>query len=418
MTAESATGTVPGATVARRHGVGHAWAAFDAAPGHRRAAGTGAAALLALALGLAVAVVALTTGPAPAGEGTAAGWLPAPRLLLAPLAAVSGTGTAVAVLGVLCLVVAATALYRITGRLALGRGGRLAAVLVLVLTPTTLYQQTTTTTGPVLMAALLATVAGLARWAVVKRTPSGGELAIFAGLPCAVAVLTRYEGWVLLAAGMAFVALVARGKERGARWAVRMALSFAAVPVAGMLWWLAATYAAHGSPFAGADGVAGALGLPSVVTAEAPTRGLLRSVTEALPADVTAALAVGVALLGCAAAAVRFRWSERLWVVGLLARVAVVDVSVVAGSLAAGDDHGWVGRFALPVIPALALVSGLAVDLLRRAGRTRGATVALPAAFVVSLLAAGAAAAGHPVGGVGSAAPSLTTTASERTGTP
>ncbi|WP_111765447.1 glycosyltransferase family 39 protein [Nakamurella deserti] len=390
----------PGATVARRRPA--VWAALDSAPGYRRVAGTGVSSLLALAAGAAVGVVALTTDSTPTvdpavldigastptvpGGVPADGWLPVPRLLLMPFTALVGTRLAVTLLGVACLVVAAAALYRLTVRISLGRGGRIAALLVLVAAPTTLYQETTTTTGPVLIAALLATVAGLARWARVKRTPSGGELAIFAGIPCAIAVLTRYEGWLLLVGGVVFIALAAHQKGRGPRFALRMIASFAAVPAVGVAWWLAYNFSTRGTAFAGAPDAAAALGLPSTTTAEVPPQGLLRSMTEALPADVTGAVAVVVVLIGVAAAVLRYRWSDRLWVVGLLGAVAAADVVVLSGALAAGGP-GWVGRTALPVIPALALTTGLAVDFARRAVRARSAvTAVLPAALAVALV--------------------------------
>jgi hypothetical protein len=57
----------------------------------------------------------------------------------------------------------------------------------------------------VLLAAILASLAGLSGWITAMPSISPGELAVFAGIPSAAAVMTRYEGWAFVAVGVLFV---------------------------------------------------------------------------------------------------------------------------------------------------------------------------------------------------------------------
>lgn len=178
-------------------------------------------------------------------------WLPLPHLLLMPLVQdmfLFRTGIAACILGSLCLGISTAALYRIMARLGFGLAARVVGLAVLLANPSLLYAYTTALTEPVLIAAILACIAGLAGWAFSGRRLSGGELAVFAGIPAACGVLTRYEGWALVVSGAVFVAFVVVRRGDGPRRALVMASAFAAVPMAAIGWWLAYNTAWYGNP--------------------------------------------------------------------------------------------------------------------------------------------------------------------------
>ncbi|WP_377321200.1 hypothetical protein ACFJIY_18955 [Pimelobacter simplex] len=178
-------------------------------------------------------------------------WLPLPHLLLMPLVQdmyLFRTGIAACILGTLCLGISATALHRIMVRLGLGRTARVVGLGVLLANPSLLYAYTTALTEPVLIAAILACIAGLSGWAFSGRRLSGGELAVFAGIPAACAVLTRYEGWALVASGAIYVVFVVVRRGDGVRRALVMAAAFASAPLAAIGWWLSYNAAWYGNP--------------------------------------------------------------------------------------------------------------------------------------------------------------------------
>ncbi|MBS44037.1 MAG: hypothetical protein CMH83_12910 [Nocardioides sp.] len=178
-------------------------------------------------------------------------WLPLPHLLLLPLVQslfLFRTGLAACILGALCLGASSAALYRITARIGLPPAGRLVALAVLLANPSLLYASTTALTEPVLVAALLLTIAGLAGWAFNRRRLSGGELAVFAGVPAAAGVLTRYEAWALVISGAIFVVIVVLRRGDGVRRALALAASFAFPPLAAIGWWVAYNTATYGNP--------------------------------------------------------------------------------------------------------------------------------------------------------------------------
>src|SRR5690606_4907201 len=80
-----------------------------------------------------------------------------------------------------------------------------------------------------------------------SRPLSGGELAVFAGIPAAVAALSRYEGWVLVLSGVLFILIMEWRSRRLPGWRVVLrGLAFAAppllaitvVPLLAIAWWL------------------------------------------------------------------------------------------------------------------------------------------------------------------------------------
>lgn len=181
--------------------------------------------------------------------GTA--WLPAPHVLLLPLVAIFplySSGLAGALLGTLCLGVSAGALWRLTSRVGLHRDARLVVIVIFVLNPTTLFLSTTALTEPVLIAALLAAMAGLAGWITAMPAISPGELAVFAGIPSTIAVLSRYEGWAFVALASAFIALAAWRRWRSVRYTLTLVGAYLAAPLAGIVWWFGYNFSRTGNP--------------------------------------------------------------------------------------------------------------------------------------------------------------------------
>jgi hypothetical protein len=185
-------------------------------------------------------------------------WLPAPHLIMAPLSAnlwLWQTGWAAAIVGVLAMGASVAAIYRICARLGLGRNARLLASVAFLFNPSALYLYTTAMTEPVLFAALLGSVAGLTHYATAKRPLSSGELAAYAGIPAAIAMLSRYEGWVLLAAGVLFILLVEFRKARSVA-SLRKIFAFVfpligaivVLPLIAVGWWGMYNFVNFGNP--------------------------------------------------------------------------------------------------------------------------------------------------------------------------
>jgi hypothetical protein len=216
------------------------WQALGAPAVGRRVPGTAPVFAAGLIIGTVAGVISLSGGhqfdfgdtmahlsiarrvldsDSPGTSQLGAVWPPVPHLALLPFVQslwLWRTGIGACVLGVLCLAVAGAALYRVLARLNVPRVGRLAALAVLWANPAYLYVSTTASTEPVLIALILAALAGLLGWAGSGRELSGGELAVFAGLPAAAAVLTRFEGTALAVAGAGYVWVIAR--QRGLTW--------------------------------------------------------------------------------------------------------------------------------------------------------------------------------------------------------
>ena len=100
-----------------------------------------------------------------------------------------------------------------------------------------------------LIAAILACIAGLAGWASSSRRLSGGELAVFAGIPAAAGVLTRYEAWALVVSGSDLRRdrrAAPRRRRRAAR--SRSCCRSRPPPFVAIRWWLAYNTAWYGNP--------------------------------------------------------------------------------------------------------------------------------------------------------------------------
>ncbi|MTD15851.1 hypothetical protein GIS00_18100 [Nakamurella sp. YIM 132087] len=394
------------------------WANLDADPIGRRIPGTGVVIWLSLAIGLTAAIITTSNGsnlwysdaqshltiarriiesksPGPGQLGTV--WLPFPHVLLLPFVQVDvlwHTGWAACILGIGCLAATTASLYRIASLVGLRRAGRIVVVLALLANPSLLYTFTTGLTEPSLMAGMLLAISGLARWGLQKRPPTGGELAVFAGFPAAFAVLSRYEGWALLAAGSVFVVIVGLRRKRGWAWSLKMAACFATAPAIGITAWLAYNWAVYANPLEFMNGQYSAFAQQKnlldngMLTSRHNIGVTLWTYNWAL-IETAGAVLIVCAALGLLAAL--WRWGplgRRTLVVGLLAvSYAFSLLSLYLGQTAVNNDHSfpenwWNNRFALSVCPLLALLTGVLVDVVAHRARILGAAVVLSAIMV------------------------------------
>ncbi len=252
--------------------VGRVWQTLDSAPVGRRVPGTVPVFVLGCLAGALASVYTVRTGtnldygdamahltisrrvfdskvPGLAQLGTV--WLPVPHLLLLPLVQnlwLFRTGIAGCIVGSLCLGATSAALYRVLARLGVDGLGRIVGLAVLIANPSLLYVSSTALTEPVLLASIGCCVAGLAGWATSTRRLSGGELAVFAGIPLAAGVMTRYEAWPLAISGAVFVAAVSWRRGDVPRRVLAYVVAFVGPTLLATAWWLAYNLATYGNP--------------------------------------------------------------------------------------------------------------------------------------------------------------------------
>lgn len=307
-------------------------------------------------------------------------WLPVPHLLLMPLVQnmwLFRTGVAGCIVGTLCLGASTTAMWRITARLGLGLAGRIVSLLLLVANPSLLYVFTTALTEPVLIAAILCTIAGLAGWVHSPRQLSGGELAVFAGLPAAAGVLTRYEAWPMVLSAM--VVVIAAGRRRGHSWrrVAAYAAAFAAPGVAAAAWWLAYNTATYGNPFEFLSGQYSAAAFTEVFIdkGQLTTKGNL-GLSFAVLGWALVESAGLVALVAAAIGLLLMTWHWGLDNRSLIVWTAATSTAFLLFSLTTGQHimvndmslptGAYNNRYVLSAVPWLALLAGVGVHLLVR----------------------------------------------------
>ncbi len=302
-------------------------------------------------------------------------WLPIPHLLLAPFALFTWawhTGWAAAFLGAGCLGITASGLYRAAARWGAGRAARLVTVAAAVLNPTMLYVTSTALTEPVLIAAMAACLAGLANFANRSRLSSPGEVAIFAGIPAAVAVLSRYEGWALSVTGALFVVVVAWRRTHQIRKALTSGIGYVVFPLLAMLAWLSYNWVVFHNPLEFATGEYSANAQQTgIVSSGATTKGNLVATFNAV--NLAVATSVGwivliMAALGLVAALTVLRARNRLLFLVTSATsylfliVALYTGQAVIWNQAVGASYIWNNRFGMASILPAALLTGLVVD--------------------------------------------------------
>ncbi|MDO8308389.1 MAG: hypothetical protein Q7V58_08540 [Actinomycetota bacterium] len=329
-------------------------------------------------------------------------WLPVPHILLLPFVQsfpLWQSGLAGGLLGAGCLAVSASALWRIAYRVGYHRRARLIVVAVLVFNPAMLYITTTALTEPVLLACLLAAVAGLSGWIIAMPAISPGELAVFAGLPTALAVLSRYEGWAFVAVGSVFVTVASWRRWRSASYTLSLLLSYLAAPVAAIVWWLSYNYVRYGDPLDFARGQYSA----ATQQADLASQGLLAtkgnlglSVTTY---NWTVENLVGLGILVLAAVGLfALLWTRGLSTLSLLILsmgfvYPFALLSLWLGQTVIRNEVSLpIGmfnvRYGLVMLPISALLVGAAVDL----ASTRGAAWGRATAGVAMVVIIGSAA--------------------------
>ncbi|NQU38222.1 MAG: hypothetical protein HQ526_11600 [Actinobacteria bacterium] len=417
----------PNATNALRVWIAERWDSLGAPAFGARVPGTVLVASLAAAIGILVSIYTISNGSnfwfldaqshlaiarrifdsqAPGIQQLGTVWLPAPHVLYLPFVQSTwlwSTGWAGAIVGVGALAASTAAIYRIAVRIGLGRAGRLAALVFFVLNPSLLYVSTTALTEPVLIAGMLGCVAGLARWATRNRRSSGGEIAVFAGLPASVAVMSRYEGWALIMGGTLFIAVVAWRRWRDVGYAARMCFSFAAVPLAAVAWWVAYNFAIYRDPLEFMLGEYSAAGQQQSIVDSGmlPTEGNLGLTLWTYNWTVfqAAGLVLTLCALGGAVALIRTRGLDTsallVWLMGIPYVFSIV--SLYLGQTVVYNDRslpqGWFNtRFGLPVLPFLVILAGVLVHQIWRTKwlhRQRGARIAVAGVLTIAVVGQG-----------------------------
>ena len=178
-------------------------------------------------------------------------WLPLPHLALLPFVwsrELWSSGVAAIPIDIACLVIEALSLFSLAKTLTHSKRVAWLAVVLLLTNPSILYLHTTALTEPVLFASLLVTVATLARWASTDKPYSGGEIALYCGLPAAAMVLSRYDGWAMAGAATVYVLVVAQWRWHQWRYSIHIARCFVTLPVLAAGWWMWFNWVNWGDP--------------------------------------------------------------------------------------------------------------------------------------------------------------------------
>lgn len=377
------------------------WESLDAPVLGRRVPGTMVVTVVACIVGLAACIYTTRNGSnlwysdaqshltiarrifdskAPGFQQLGTVWLPVPHILLIPLVVIFPlwtTGWGASILGILCLAASVAALYRIAARVGMWRMARIFVVLFFLINPSILYTYTTALTEPVLIATMLGAIAGISGWMDSDRKLSGGELAVFAGIPAGMSVLSRYEGWALVATGSIFVAWASWSRWKDIRYAIRMTLSFAVIPAISALWWIAYNFALYGNPLEFMFGEYSAatqqrnISETGLLTTKS-NAGLTFWVYGWSVIEAAGIVLLIFAVLGAGVLILTRGFNLRALLIWLTATPAVFSVvSLYLGQTAINNDHSlpttwWNNRFALSAIPLLTLLAGILIDYLRR----------------------------------------------------
>lgn len=310
--------------------------------------------------------------------GTA--WLPAPHVLLIPLVAIFPlytTGIAGAVLGVACLAFSAAAMWRLTSRVGMGRAAKLVVVAIFVLNPTTLFLSTTALTEPVLMAALLGALAGLAGWITAMPAISPGQLAVFAGVPSAIAVLSRYEGWLFVALATGFIILASWRRWRTPRYTVNLVIAYLSPPLIAVVWWFGYNYSRTGNPldFLVGEYSAGAETARYASLGLIPTQGNLGLSFTVFNWSTINIIGAGFLVVALVGAGILI-WTRGvtttgllLWLTGFIYPFQLLSLylgqTYIENPASIPPDSFTNNRYAYGLLPLVAILCGVVVDFLR-----------------------------------------------------
>jgi hypothetical protein len=185
-------------------------------------------------------------------------WLPWPQLLMMPFVAIDALyfdGIGGSIPSMLSYVACAVLIYKIVYHLTgARRAPAIAGASIFMLGPNVLYMQSTALSELCMFVWLLAGIYGVQRFFEVERPSSQRRYLALAGASCALALLTRYEGWIVTAAllGCVLYGCARRGDSRAEIKAY--ALAFAFLPALALAGWLAYNQVIFGSALYFYDG--------------------------------------------------------------------------------------------------------------------------------------------------------------------
>jgi hypothetical protein len=325
-------------------------------------------------------------------------WLPWPQLQMMPFVAIDALyfdGIGGSIPSMLSYVACAVLIYKIVYHLTgARRAPAIAGAAIFMLSPNVLYMQSTALSELCMFVWLLAGIYGVQRFFEVERPSSQRRYLAFAGASCALALLTRYEGWIVTAAllGCVVYGCARRGDSRAEIRAY--ALAFAFLPALALLGWLAYNQVIFGSALYFYDGP---YAKPSLWSSAAdPAVGNWLVSAETYLYAILDDSNWPTVLLGLAGI-LTLAWRRRLAAHTLPALSLLALIPFFVWSLHGAQrpmhvpqiNHSLYNtRFALVYVPAMAIYIGCLIGALRPRGLVRvAAGAALGAAAVAVALA-------------------------------
>jgi Dolichyl-phosphate-mannose-protein mannosyltransferase len=323
-------------------------------------------------------------------------WLPWPQLLMMPFLAVNALyfdGIGGSIPSMLSYVASAVLIYKIVYHLTgARRAPAIAGAAVFVLSPNVLYMQSTALSELCMFVSLLAGIYGVQRFFEVERRSSQRRYLAFAGVSCALALLTRYEGWIVTSAllGCLVCGCIRRGDTRSEVKAY--ALAFAFLPALALAGWLAYNQVIFGSALYFYDGPYAKPSLWSSAADPAVGHWLVSAATYLYAIlDDTNWPTVVLALAGVIALA----WRRRLAAQTLPALSLLTLIPFFVWSLHGAQrpmhvpqiNHSLYNtRFALVFVPAAAIYIGCLIGMLRSTFLVRAASIVAVGAAVGAMV--------------------------------
>lgn len=252
---------------------------------------------------------------------------------------------------------------------------------MVIVNPSMLYLCTTALTEPVLIASMALSLAGLSNYATRRRLSSPGEVAIFCGLPAALAALSRYEGWALCLTGAVFVAVVTwvRGGRRWRR-SLGAVVAFLCPPAAAIGWWVGYNWVVFHNPLEFFSGQFSANAQQAQIVAEgASSKSSIGSTLRTLDLAVSSSVGpASIALAGVGLVVIliaRGRWRRLLFLVAAASSYLFLVVALYTGQAiiwnpGVRSGYAWNNRFGMAsVLPVALLASAATQGAVQLAGR-------------------------------------------------
>ena len=335
----------------------------------------------------------ITDGLTPGLTQVGSVWLPLPQLLMAPLSTVDWlwhTGLAGAIVGAAAFVYSTVRIFGLTHEVTGSRRAAWASLAVWVTNLNLLYMQTTPLDEMVMIACTVGAVYHLARW---MRSSSLSELAL-AGAVTFLGTLTRYDGWALILAEAAVVAIWSGLNLRRRGLVQANVLMILSIGGYGIVLWLVYNLVIFQDPlyFLHSGYSAQAQQVQQLQIGMLPTKGQVGTSVATLGwavLDVAGVAVVTCAVLGAALLLLRGRARTTARNAALLA-VLIAPVAFNVVTLVLGQTtvrvpqmapfHVFNVRYGLEAMPFLALGAGSLAAFLP--GRLRTAPM-LAAAFTM-----------------------------------